>query len=116
MSARIVSQTTFRAYKRSCQTSSIRFSSSSAEKATSASSSASTSPKAPISSCPPNTNLAGLTWLKGQPPVLALEDSEYPAWLWTLLDEKKPGDGTSKPERRKQNRDRIKLQNFMKSQ
>ncbi|KAH7341843.1 mitochondrial ribosomal protein L37-domain-containing protein, partial [Rhizoctonia solani] len=69
-----------------------------------------------VSSCPPNTNLAGLAWLKGQPPVLALEDSEYPGWLWTLLDEKKPGDGTSKPERRKQNRDKIKLQNFMKSQ
>ncbi|KAJ1307459.1 hypothetical protein OPQ81_001559 [Rhizoctonia solani] len=51
-------------------------------------------PRAPISSYPANTNLAGLTWLKAQPPVLALEDSEYPAWLWTLLDEKKPGDGT----------------------
>ncbi|CAE6502105.1 unnamed protein product [Rhizoctonia solani] len=110
MSARIVSRTTFHAYKRNCQTFNIRFSSNSAEKATSSSA------KAPTSSCPANTNLAGLAWLKGQPPVLALEDSEYPTWLWTLLDEKKPGDGTSKPERRKQNRDKIKLQNFMKSQ
>ncbi|KAG8712422.1 hypothetical protein FRC11_000193 [Ceratobasidium sp. 423] len=114
MSARIISRTAFHAYRRSCQTLNVRFSSSSAEKPTSASTSA--TPKAPTSSCPANTNLAGLTWLKGQPPVLALEDSEYPAWLWTLLDEKKPGDGTSKPERRKQNRDKIKLQNFMKSQ
>ncbi|CAE6436213.1 unnamed protein product [Rhizoctonia solani] len=114
MSARIVSRTSFHAYKRNCQTFSIRFSSSSTEKVTSTPTS--TSPKAPISSCPANTNLTGLTWLKSQPPVLALEDSEYPAWLWTLLDEKKPGDGTSKPERRKQNRDKIKLQNFMKSQ
>ncbi|CAE7153467.1 unnamed protein product [Rhizoctonia solani] len=111
MSARIVSRTTFRAYRRSCQTFNPRFSSSSAEKATTP-----TSPKTPISSCPANTNLAGLTWLKDQPPVLALEDSEYPAWLWTVLEEKKPGDGTSKGERRKQNRDKIKLQNFMKSQ
>ncbi|CAE6435411.1 hypothetical protein ACGC1H_002880 [Rhizoctonia solani] len=114
MSARIVSRASFRAYKRNYQTFNIRFSSSSTEKATSTPTSA--SPKTPVSSCPANTNLAGLTWLKNQPPVLALEDSEYPAWLWTLLEEKKPGDGTSKPERRKQNRDKIKLQNFMKSQ
>ncbi|CAE6436105.1 unnamed protein product [Rhizoctonia solani] len=114
ISARIVSRTTCCAYRLNCQILKIRFASSSTEKATAAPTS--TSSKAPISSCPANTNLTGLAWLKGQPPVLALEDSEYPAWLWTLLDEKKPGDGTSKPERRKQNRDRIKLQNFMKSQ
>ncbi|CAE6411038.1 unnamed protein product [Rhizoctonia solani] len=114
MSARILSRASSHAYRHRCQTLGIRFSSSSAENATSAPTAAPS--KAAISSCPASTNLSGLTWLKGQPPVLALEDSEYPGWLWTLLDEKKPGDGTSKAERRKQNRDKIKLQNFMKSQ
>ncbi|CAE6352051.1 unnamed protein product [Rhizoctonia solani] len=114
ISARIVSQRTRHAYRGSFQTLKIRFASSSAEKVPTAP--AATSSKLPISSCPVNTNLSGLTWLKGQPPVLALEDSEYPTWLWTLLDEKKAGDGTSKGERRKENRDKIKLQNFMKSQ
>ncbi|KAF8599663.1 hypothetical protein BDV93DRAFT_448997, partial [Ceratobasidium sp. AG-I] len=68
------------------------------------------------SSCPPQTVLTGLNWLKAQPSVLSLEDSEYPAWLWTLLDEKKLGDGTSNPEMRKKNREKIRMQNFMKSQ
>ncbi|KAG8794992.1 hypothetical protein FRC12_019319 [Ceratobasidium sp. 428] len=74
------------------------------------------SSKTPASSCPAQTVLAGLNWRKGQPPVLALEDSEYPPWLWTILDEKKPGDGTSKQEMRKKNRQKIRLQNFMKKQ
>ncbi|KAG9096005.1 hypothetical protein FRC06_009174 [Ceratobasidium sp. 370] len=72
--------------------------------------------KTPTSSCPAQTVLTGLNWQKGQPAVLALEDSEYPSWLWSLLDEQKPGDGTSKAEMRKANREKIKSQNFMKNQ
>ncbi|KAG8723921.1 hypothetical protein FRC09_001186 [Ceratobasidium sp. 395] len=92
-----------------------RYASSSATSPNSSSSPA-PSPKTPTSSCPPQTVLTGLNWRKGQPPVLALEDSEYPPWLWTVLDEKKPGDGTSKQEMRKKNRQKIRLQNFMKKQ
>ncbi|KAG8685126.1 hypothetical protein FRC08_013287 [Ceratobasidium sp. 394] len=75
-----------------------------------------TGTKTPTSSCPAQTVLTGLNWQKGQPPVLALEDSEYPEWLWSLLDEKKPGDGTSKAEMRQKNREKIRSQNFMKTQ
>lgn len=31
--------------------------------------------------------LKGLSILKDKPDPVAKEDSEYPAWLWTLLDE-----------------------------
>jgi large subunit ribosomal protein L54 len=37
------------------------------------------------SSCPPNTVLVGMNYLKDQPPVLALPDEEYSSWLWKLL-------------------------------
>ncbi|BGP42828.1 hypothetical protein JCM10450v2_006944 [Rhodotorula kratochvilovae] len=40
----------------------------------------------PPSACPAGTVLKGLNYLKdGQDPV-ALEDSEYPPWVWTLLN------------------------------
>jgi large subunit ribosomal protein L54 len=38
------------------------------------------------SSCPPNTVLVGMNYLKDQPPALALPDEEYSPWLWKLLD------------------------------
>ncbi|KAG1863617.1 mitochondrial ribosomal protein L37-domain-containing protein [Suillus subalutaceus] len=41
-----------------------------------------------LSSCPPGTILEGLNYLKGQPPVIALPDEEYPSWLWELLKPK----------------------------
>ena len=71
--------------------------------------------------CPPNTGLAGLQWLKNQPPVLALVDDAYPAWLWTLLEAKKveddgPGGRGEKVRLRRENRQRIRDQNFMKTQ
>lgn len=71
--------------------------------------------------CPPNTVLAGLQWLKNQPPVLALADDAYPAWLWTLLEAKKveddgPGGRGEKVRLRRENRQRIRDQNFMKTQ
>ncbi|KKK15359.1 hypothetical protein P175DRAFT_097569 [Aspergillus ochraceoroseus IBT 24754] len=41
------------------------------------------------SSCPSGSKLQGLNYFKNKPDVLALEDSEYPEWLWSLLDDSK---------------------------
>ncbi|TFK46671.1 hypothetical protein OE88DRAFT_1601035, partial [Heliocybe sulcata] len=73
------------------------------------------------SSCPANTVLNGVNYLKGQPEVLALPDEEYPQWLWTLLDKKElpddgPGGKAEKVRLRKENRQRIREQNFLKTQ
>ncbi|KAL4782041.1 mitochondrial ribosomal protein L37-domain-containing protein [Aspergillus varians] len=43
----------------------------------------------PPSSCIPGTQLSGLNYFKNKPEVVALEDSEYPEWLWSLLDSSK---------------------------
>ncbi|KAL2829738.1 mitochondrial ribosomal protein L37-domain-containing protein [Aspergillus cavernicola] len=40
----------------------------------------------PESYCTPGTKLNGLNYFKNKPEVVALEDSEYPEWLWSLLD------------------------------
>ncbi|KAG2075535.1 hypothetical protein BDR04DRAFT_1228534 [Suillus decipiens] len=74
-----------------------------------------------LSSCPPGTILEGLNYLKGQPPVIALPDNEYPSWLWDLLKPKVyeddgPGGKAEKKRLRKENQQRIKDQNFMKTQ
>jgi large subunit ribosomal protein L54 len=42
-----------------------------------------------ISSCPPGTVLTGLSVIKDQPDPVALPDDQYPAWLWTVLDDNK---------------------------
>ena len=42
----------------------------------------------PPSSVPAGTPLRGLGYIKGQEGPLAKEDSEYPDWLWGLLDSK----------------------------
>jgi large subunit ribosomal protein L54 len=73
------------------------------------------------SSCAPNTILVGMNYLKDQPPVLALPDEEYPPWLWKLLDKSElpddgPGGNAEKRRLRKENRQRIRDQNFMKTQ
>ncbi|KAI5809935.1 mitochondrial ribosomal protein L37-domain-containing protein [Peziza echinospora] len=47
-----------------------------------------------VSAAPAGTILRGLNYLKNKQDPVALEDHEYPAWLWTVLDEKK-GDGLS---------------------
>ncbi|RAO72270.1 uncharacterized protein BHQ10_008282 [Talaromyces amestolkiae] len=39
------------------------------------------------SSCIAGTPLTGLNYTKGKPEIVALEDHEYPDWLWTLLDD-----------------------------
>lgn len=63
----------------------------------------------------------GLNYLKDQPPVLALPDEKYPPWLWKLLDKSElpddgPGGTAEKRRLRKENRQRIRDQNFMKTQ
>ncbi|KAI9277377.1 mitochondrial ribosomal protein L37-domain-containing protein [Sporodiniella umbellata] len=71
-----------------------------------------------VSSAPKGTVLKGIQFLKDKPEPIALDDSEYPGWLWDLLDEKKLKQKTSKPVNRqyhrKQNREAIKASNFMK--
>ncbi|KAI0672760.1 mitochondrial ribosomal protein L37-domain-containing protein [Trametes maxima] len=73
------------------------------------------------SSCTENTVLVGLNYLKGQPEVMAQADDAYPPWLWTLLQPKElpddgPGGKAEKVRLRKANRQRIRDQNFMKTQ
>ena len=70
------------------------------------------------SSAPKGTVLKGINYMnEGKDPV-ALDDNEYPEWLWDLLDEKKQKQKSSKPANRqyhrKQNRDAIRGSNFMK--
>lgn len=63
--------------------------------------------------------LKGINYLKDGKDPVALDDNEYPDWLWDLLDEKKQKQKTSKPSNRqyhrKQNRETIRAQNFMKN-
>ena len=73
------------------------------------------------SSCTEGMTLEGVTWLKGQTSVQALPDEEYPEWLWTILEPKVleddgPGGKAEKVRLRKINRQRIREQNFMKTQ
>ncbi|KNZ75068.1 hypothetical protein J132_05016 [Termitomyces sp. J132] len=75
----------------------------------------------PLSSCTKDTVLTGLNYLKGQPPVLAAADEEYPEWLWTVLQPKVwpddgPGGMAERVKRRKENKQRIKDRNFMSTQ
>ncbi|KAL3477503.1 mitochondrial ribosomal protein L37-domain-containing protein [Aspergillus californicus] len=43
----------------------------------------------PPSSCPAGERMHGINYFKNKSDVVALEDSEYPEWLWTLLDNPK---------------------------
>ncbi|KAG6818562.1 hypothetical protein H0H93_003950 [Arthromyces matolae] len=75
----------------------------------------------PLSSCAKDTILEGLNYKKGQQPVLALADEEYPAWLWTVLEPKVypddgPGGKGERVKRRIENKRRIKDRNFMSTQ
>ena len=45
------------------------------------------------SSVPAGTVLRGLNFMKNQQDPVALEDSEYPPWLWTVLSKKGDADG-----------------------
>ncbi|PSS25338.1 hypothetical protein M430DRAFT_47813 [Amorphotheca resinae ATCC 22711] len=46
----------------------------------------------PVSSVPAGTPLKGLNYIKGRDDPVALEEHEYPEWLWTCLDQKKAVD------------------------
>jgi len=75
----------------------------------------------PISSCPANTLLPGLNYLKRQPPVLALPDEEYPPWLWKLLQPKVnvdqgPGSLAEKRRMKQERTANIKYSNLLKTQ
>ncbi|KAJ7275013.1 mitochondrial ribosomal protein L37-domain-containing protein [Mycena rebaudengoi] len=75
----------------------------------------------PMSSCKPDTVLTGVNYLKGQPPVLALPDDQYPEWLWGVLEERVwpddgPGGRAERAARRKENKLKIRDSNFMKTQ
>ncbi|KAF8802890.1 hypothetical protein BYT27DRAFT_6749780 [Phlegmacium glaucopus] len=78
-------------------------------------------PSKPASTCPADTILPGVNYLKGQPPVVALADEEYPEWLWTVLQPKVleddgPGGKFERAKRRAANRQAIKDRNFMLTQ
>ncbi|KAJ7755358.1 mitochondrial ribosomal protein L37-domain-containing protein [Mycena maculata] len=75
----------------------------------------------PPSSCVPDTVITGVNYLKGQPPVLALPDEEYPEWLWQVLKprvwpEDGPGGRGERAARRAENKRKIRDTNFMKTQ
>ncbi|KAI8370524.1 mitochondrial ribosomal protein L37-domain-containing protein [Radiomyces spectabilis] len=86
--------------------------------ATEAKPATSSSPARKESSVPKGTVLKGINFLKDGKDPVALDDSEYPDWLWDLLDAKKQKQKSTKPTNRqfhrKQNRDAIKAMNFMK--
>jgi len=42
----------------------------------------------PVSITPAGTALTGINYIKGKPDPVALEESEYPEWLWHVLDGK----------------------------
>ncbi|KAK0441138.1 mitochondrial ribosomal protein L37-domain-containing protein, partial [Armillaria borealis] len=76
---------------------------------------------APKSSCPADTVLTGLNYLKSQEPVLAKPDEEYPDWLWTLLEPRVipddgPGGRAERYKRRLENKQKIRERNFMLTQ
>ncbi|KAG8626398.1 hypothetical protein KVT40_005343 [Elsinoe batatas] len=56
-------------------------------------------PKIPKSSIPAGMPLKGLNLIKGKQDPIAMEDKDYPAWLWTLLvDSKSSGSGAAEGE------------------
>ena len=42
-----------------------------------------------MSAAPTGTILKGLNYFKNKQDLVAKEEHEYPAWLWTVLDEMK---------------------------
>ncbi|CCJ28942.1 unnamed protein product [Pneumocystis jirovecii] len=68
---------------------------------------------------PEGTILKGINiYKKGSDPV-ALKESEYPNWLWKILDEDSSildKEIIKKKEYKKNNKEKIKTNNFLKSQ
>ncbi|EPQ66777.1 BgtA-20400 [Blumeria graminis f. sp. tritici] len=74
------------------------FSKSSSSSYPSESSSSGESPALPVSSSPAGTVLRGLNYIQGHNDPIALAESHYPAWLWSLLDEKKASESADADE------------------
>ena len=57
-------------------------------------------PKAPriLSSVPGGTPLKGLNYFKNKEDPVAMDDHEYPEWLWSVLDERKTDGAGQKQE------------------
>lgn len=77
----------------------------------------------PASSCPADTVMPGLNYLKDQAPVIAQQDDQYPDWLWKILEprefppeEQGPGGAAERYRLRRESKEKIKAQNFMKTQ
>jgi large subunit ribosomal protein L54 len=49
----------------------------------------------PVSSAPAGTPLKGINYLKNAEDPIALEEHEYPEWLWRCLDAKKDDDANA---------------------
>ncbi|OQO06094.1 hypothetical protein B0A48_08682 [Cryoendolithus antarcticus] len=47
------------------------------------------------SSVPAGTLLKGLNYIKGKQDPVALEDEEYPEWLWSVLEKAQKSDGAA---------------------
>jgi len=47
----------------------------------------------PVSITPAGQALSGINYIKGKPDPVALEESEYPEWLWHVLDGKPLDEG-----------------------
>lgn len=47
----------------------------------------------PTSIAPAGTSLAGLNYVKGKQDPIALDEAEYPEWLWQCLDVKTTAEG-----------------------
>ncbi|PVU93667.1 hypothetical protein BB561_003121 [Smittium simulii] len=61
------------------------------------------------------TRLAGINYRVDKEEVFAKEDSEYPDWLWTLLDEAPKDQIPLRKQIKIDNIDKIKRANFMKA-
>lgn len=75
----------------------------------------------PVSSCPADTIMPGINYLKGQAAIVALADDAYPEWLWGVLKERVyeddgPGGLKERKDRRKLRQQAIKDRNFMQTQ
>ncbi|ORX91550.1 hypothetical protein K493DRAFT_409283 [Basidiobolus meristosporus CBS 931.73] len=73
----------------------------------------------PTSSAPEGTVLKGINFTKGKGDPIAKAESEYPEWLWELLDtekrEARRNDPNDKAYYRRVNKEQIKATNFMKN-
>ncbi|KAK9763807.1 hypothetical protein K7432_009199 [Basidiobolus ranarum] len=73
----------------------------------------------PTSSAPEGTVLKGINFTKGKGDPIAKPESEYPEWLWDLLNTEKRdarrNDPNDKAYYRRINKEQIKATNFMKN-